>query len=51
MWQFLAGWLLVQGDGAIQRSLEHSWMSDKAQKQATAKAAWATFTTDTSLKC
>ena len=38
---FIASWLLVQGDGAIQRLPEHSWMSDKTQKQATAKAAWA----------
>ena len=35
------------GDGAIQRPPQHSWMSDSSQKQATAKAAWVTFSSDT----
>ena len=42
---------LSRGDGAIWRLFEHSWTSDKPQKQATAKAAWATFSTNTCLKC
>ena len=33
------------------RSPYHSWMSDRTQKQATAKTAWATISTDTCLKC
>ena len=33
---------LSREDGAIQRTPEHSWTSDKPQKQVTAKAAWAT---------
>ena len=37
--------------GAIQRSPKHSWTTDKTQKQATAKAAWVTFSTDTCLIC
>ena len=30
---------------------EHSWMSDKPQKQAIAKASWATFSTNTCQNC
>ena len=42
---------LSSGDGAILRSPEHSWMSDKTQKQATAKAAWVAISTSTCPKC
>ena len=38
-------------DEAIQRSSKHSCMSDKTQKQPTAKAACATFSTNNCLKC
>ena len=38
---------LSREDRAIWRTLEHSWMFDKPQKQATAKAAWATFSSNT----
>ena len=34
---------LSMGDGAILRPPEHLWISDKPEKQATAKAAWAVF--------
>ena len=34
---------LPRGDDAIYRPPENSWISDKPQKQATAKAAWETF--------
>ena len=37
---------IASGDGASQRSPQHSWMSDRTQKEATAKAAWVTFSTD-----
>ena len=38
---------LSRREGAIYRPPEYSWMSDKPQqKQATAKAAWATFSTN-----
>ena len=40
-----------RGDGAIWRPPEHSWTSDKPQKQATAKAPWATFSTNIWLNC
>ena len=33
-----------RGDRAIKRPPKHLQMSDKPQKQATAKVAWATFT-------
>ena len=36
---------LSRKDGAIWRSPKQSWMSDKPQKQTTAKTAWATFST------
>ena len=39
------------GDGAFQRSPKYSWMPDRTQKQATAKAARVTFNTDTCLIC
>ena len=42
---------LSRGDGAIQRPPEHLWMSDKLKKQATAKAVWAIFNTNTYLNC
>ena len=42
---------LSREDGAILRSLEHSWISQRSQEQATAKTAWATISTDTCLKC
>ena len=38
---------LSRRDGAIWRWHEHLWMSNKPQKQATAKAAWTTFSTNT----
>ena len=34
---------LSRGDRAICRTPEHSWTSDKSQKQATAKAALTNF--------
>ena len=37
---------LSRGDGAILRILERSWTSNKPQKQATAKAARVTFSTN-----
>ena len=40
----------VHGDGAIQKSPEHLWTSDR-QRKGTAKAAWVTSNTDICLKC
>ena len=37
---------LSRGDGAILRILEHLWTPNKPQKQATAKAARVTFSTN-----
>ena len=42
---------LSRGYVAIWRRLKHSWTSDRHQKQATAKAAWATFSINTCLYC
>ena len=42
---------LPRGYGVIWRRSEHSWTSDKPQKQATAKAAKATFSLNTGLNC
>ena len=39
------------GDGTIYKSPKHFWTSDKSQKQATAKAAWVTFSISTCLNC
>ena len=38
---------LSRVDGAIIRTPEDSWTSHKPQKQATAKGAWVTFSTNT----
>ena len=38
--------LLVHGDTTFKRPPELSWMSDKPQKQAKAKSAQATFSTN-----
>ena len=58
MWQITASCLLVEGDGVCQREMEpfkdrpeYLRMSDKPQKQDTAKAAWATFSTNLCLNC
>ena len=42
---------LSMEDEAIYRSLKHLWMSDKPQMQATAKAAWITFSINICLNC
>ena len=42
---------LSRGYRAIWRPPKHWWMSNKPQKQATTKAAWATFRTNTWLNC
>ena len=42
---------LSRGDGAIWRPPEYLWMSEKPQKQATTKSAWAMFSTNTWLNC
>ena len=40
---------LSRGDGAISKPPEHLWTSDKPEKQAIAKTAWATFSTNSYL--
>ena len=42
--------LLREMEFKLLRPPEHLWVSDKPQKQATVKAAWASFSTDTCLK-
>ena len=49
--ELLPALCLSRGYAAIWRWPEHSWMSDRPQKQATAKVAQATFSINTCLNC
>ena len=49
--EVLAGWLLVQGRWSHSKITWGLWMSDRTQKQATAKVTWETISTDTCQKC
>ena len=51
VWWITAAVCLSREYGVIWKWPEHLWMSDKPQKQDTTKAAWATFSIITWLKC